>query len=144
MTARFLHEQPLSTIDEPGSEPAVLSRLVPNDTLIAVSGSVANAAAVATLPAVVGKTNYITGFQCTALGATSLANVEVTIAGLQGGTLTYMFQFPAGVTLLAQALNVQFSRPLKASGQNVAIVATLPAGGAGNTKANMNVQGFVV
>lgn len=108
------------------------------------SGIVANSNAVATLPAVSGKTNYITGFSCTGLGATALANVVITVAGLIGGTASYNFQFPAGVTNICTPVHVTFPVPIPASATNVAIVVTLPAAGAGNTSASCNAYGFVL
>jgi len=110
--------------------------------VVASSGVVANAAAAAAIAAVAGKTSYLSGFQCSALGATALANVTVTVTGAAGGTLSYKFQFPAGVTVLATLLNVVFDPPIAASAPNTAITVTLPAGGAGNTDAITNAEGF--
>ena len=110
--------------------------------VVASSGVVANASAAASIAAVAGKTSYLAGFQCTALGATALANVTVTITGGLGGTLSYKFQFPAGVTVIAAPLVVLFDPPIAASAVNTAITVTLPAGGAGNTDAITNVQGY--
>jgi hypothetical protein len=106
------------------------------------SGNVANASAVATLAAVSAKTNYITGFQVTAAGATAASVVNVTVTGLITGTATYTFVFPAGVTTAAQSLIVSFETAVKASGVNTAIVVTLPAGGTGNTNAAVAAQGY--
>jgi hypothetical protein len=106
------------------------------------SGNVANATATASLPAVAGKTNFLTGFQCTATGATGALVVNVTVTGLVTGTATYTFVFPAGVTVQATSLIVSFVTPVKASAVNTAIVVTLPAGGTGNTNAAVNVQGY--
>jgi len=108
----------------------------------ASSGNVANAAAVASLPAVAGKTNYLTGFQCTAAGATGALVVNVTVTGVIGGTLTYSFAFPAGVAVQATPLVMSFNPPLKASAVNTAITVTLPAGGTGNTNAAASIQGY--
>lgn len=108
----------------------------------ASSGNVAAGAAVATLPGVAGKTTYITGFQCTAAGSTGALVVTVTVAGVITGTMSYTFSFPAGITVGATPLVVNFPRPIPASGQNVAIVVTLPSGGAGNTNATTSAQGF--
>lgn len=108
----------------------------------AASGNVANTAAVATLAASAGKTTYITGFQCTATGSTAAAVVNVTVAGVITGTMTYTFVFPAGVTTLATPLNVTFSNPVPASAANTTIAVTLPAGTAGNTNEACNAQGF--
>lgn len=116
----------------------------PGTPLSASSGQVANGSAVATLAGAAGLTTYITGFQCTALGATGALGVDVTVAGLLGGTATYTFLFPAGVAALATPLIVTFPQPLPASAVNTSIVVTLGASGAGGTKANVNAQGFRV
>jgi hypothetical protein len=106
------------------------------------SGVVANAAAVATLPAKAGETAYLMGFQVTAAGASAASSVTLTIAGLAGGTISMGFTFPAGVGVPAQPLVVQYLVGLAASGPGVAIVITLPAGGAGNVSASVTAQGF--
>jgi hypothetical protein len=69
--------------------------------------------------------------------------VQVTVVGTLGGTLTYVFAVPAGATVGAAPLVVQFSQPIPANGQNVAIVVTLPALGAGNTNAAVCAHGFL-
>lgn len=104
------------------------------------SGNVANASAVATLAAVSGRTNYITGFQVTSAGATGPLAVNVTVTGLITGTATYTFvhgTVPALTTLI-----VPFDRPIPASATNTAITVTLPASGAGGLNAAACVQGF--
>jgi len=110
----------------------------------ASSGNQANAPAIATLPAVSGKTNYLTGIDFTGGGAAAGGLVTATIVGLLGGTRTYTFTVPTGVTLGAQPLLLPFNPPLTASASNIAIVVTLPALGAGSTNASSNAQGYVV
>lgn len=110
--------------------------------ITATSGNVANASAVATLPGAVGKTTYITDFECTASGATGALVVNLAITGTISGGQTYTFVFPAGVTTAAQPLLVTFPTPIPASATNTAIVVTLPAGGTGNTNAACNAQGY--
>lgn len=105
------------------------------------SGNVANGSAVAQLAAVSGKTNYITGLQITAAGATAALVANVTVTGT-GTTMTYTFVFPAGATTAAQSLIVDFPVPVGASATNTAIVVTLPASGAGGTNAAVSVQGY--
>jgi hypothetical protein len=119
--------------------PSVNMRPIP---VVASSGVVANGNAVATLTADADSTVYLTGFQFTALGATALANVQATVTGLRGGTMTYEFQFPAGVTAIATPMIVNFPFPLAAVGPGTNVVVTLPAAGAGNTVAIANAQGF--
>lgn len=107
------------------------------------SGNVANATATATLAAPgAGITNYLTGFEITAAGATAAAVVLVTVTGTIGGTMTFVFAVPAGATAPATPLIVAFPEPIPASAANVAIVVSLPALGAGNTNAAVVAHGF--
>lgn len=109
----------------------------------ASSGNVAASAAVATLAGAAGKTTYICGFRMTGLGATVLATVNATVAGLVGSvTLTYTFQAPLGVTVSATPLGDQFNPCIPASAQNTAIVVTLPSLGTGNTNAAASAWGY--
>jgi hypothetical protein len=108
----------------------------------ATSANQANAQAVATLAAAVGKTTFITGFQVTASGATAGLPVTVTVAGVITGTMNYTFTFPAGVLVPATPLVVAFPTPVPGSAVNTAIVVTLPASGAGGTNATVAAQGF--
>lgn len=106
------------------------------------SGNVGNASAIATLAAAAGKFTFITGFQITALGATAAANVRATLAGIIGGTIGFNFAFPLGAAVPAVPFIVTFPIPLASALVNTAIVLTLPAGGAGNTNAEVSAQGF--
>lgn len=108
------------------------------------SGNVANAAAVATLPAVAGKTTYITGFEVTGAGATAAAVVGVTVAGVISGTMTYTHAAVAGATALNPQLLVRFGIPIPASAVNTAIVVTVPALGAGNTNSTVVAHGYQI
>lgn len=105
------------------------------------SGNQANANAVATIPALAGQVAFITAIEIYAGGATAAALVDVTIAGLLGGAKVLPFGVPAGATLSAAPLVVEFDRPIPASAVNTAITATLPALGAGNTKARVVLRG---
>lgn len=112
-------------------------------SLVATSGNVANAAAVATLAAVAGKTNYVSGVQFVSAGATAASVVQATIAGLIGPTTaTYPYAAVAGATLMGPVLNLKFDPPIPANAANLAIVATLPALGAGNTAASTTIYGY--
>lgn len=106
------------------------------------SGNVANASAVATLAAAVGKTTYITGFQVTSGGATAASLKSVTITGLLGGTATYTIGVVAGAAAPNAHLVVTFTPPIPGSATNTAIVVTVPALGAGNTNATVTAHGF--
>jgi hypothetical protein len=116
---------------------------IPVGSPVAVSsGNVANANAVATIPAALNLTNYLASVQFSAAGATAASVVVATVTGVIGGPLSYIFTAPAGATLGATPLVLAFDPPLMATGPNVAIVATLPALGAGNTNAATSVSGF--
>lgn len=120
--------------------------LVPSGAtnVAASSGNVANATATATLPAVAGKTNYVTGFSITGGGATTATLVTATLTGVVGGPLSYTFGAPAGVTTAALPLVVELETPIPGSAPNTAVSISLPALGAGNTNAAVNIHGYVV
>lgn len=106
------------------------------------SGNVANVNAVATLPALANKTTYISSVTFTAAGATAGAVVVATVTGLLGGTLSYVYTVPAGATVAAPQMTLNFDPPLPALAYNTPIVCTLPALGAGNTNAAASATGF--
>lgn len=108
------------------------------------TGTIANAIAVATIPAVAGKTAYITGFTITSSGATAALVVTPTIVGVAtgGGNLTYSYSVVAGVTLANALLQEKFSPALPAVAPNTQIQVVLPALGAGNTNATIVATGF--
>ncbi len=110
----------------------------------ATSGNVANDAAVAALPAVPAKTNYVTGFEITGAGATAASVVVATLVGLLGANASFIYSVVAGATLRNESIIVEFSKPIPASAPNAAITLTLPALGAGNTNACVNIHGYVV
>lgn len=110
--------------------------------LVAGSGNVANATAAATLTGTASTTVYLAGFEMTAAGATAALPVTCTLTGLLGGTRSLTFDFPAGVLVGATPLQVEFLPALPAAAVNTPIVASCPAGGAGNTNATMMAHGF--
>src|SRR5262245_54062913 len=117
----------------------------PATPVAASSGNVANATAAASVAA--GGANvmsYLSGFECTAGGATAAATVNVTVTGVLGGTMTYNFGVPAGVDAATTPLVVEFNPPLQASALNTAIQVSMAALGAGNAHAAVNVHGFQV
>lgn len=95
------------------------------------------------MPAVGGKTNYLTGFEVTGGGATVGSIVTVNIVGALGGTLGYRIAVPTGAAIGAQPLIVEFNPPLPASGTNVAIIVNVGAFGAGNTDMAVAAHGYV-
>ncbi|HET8744308.1 MAG TPA: hypothetical protein VFM98_01795 [Ramlibacter sp.] len=108
----------------------------------AASANGAASAITATMPAVPGKINYLTGFEITSGGATAASLVDVTITGIAGGTLTYVLGVVAGATAANAPLLVEFTKPVPASDQNIAITVNVPSLGAGNTKARAVIHGF--
>jgi hypothetical protein len=99
------------------------------------------------LPAIVGKTNYLEGFDITGSGATGASVIEANIAGLNGGTIYYELPIVAGVNLAAFPLSgpvysIRFPEPIPATGANVAITLTVPSFGAGNTNSSATLYGF--
>lgn len=143
-SADGLNETPVAIANPLPISPAA-GNLPPGATAVnGASGNVAAASAAASLPAVASKTNYVTGFQITAAGATAASVVSVTLTGLISGTATYTFVAPAGVTAQATPLIVSFPAPIPASAVNTAITVTCPSLGSGNTNATANIQGYVI
>jgi hypothetical protein len=111
----------------------------------AASGNVGAAAATVSLPAVSGRTNYVSGFSVTGLGATGALTLQITLGSLVGSvTQTYIYEVPAGVTTAAPTLVVTFNPPIPASAANTAITLTVPSFGTGNTNASANVWGYLI
>lgn len=108
------------------------------------SGNVTNAVATATIPAVAGKTAYISGFTISGAGATAALAVSPTITGIISGTRTFTYAAVAGVGALNPILDVQFCPPIPASAVNQAIAVSCPALGAGNTNNTVNAYGFYI
>lgn len=113
-------------------------------TQVTASATGAAAAIVATLPAVAGVAQYLTGFQVTGSGATAASVIVVTVTGVISGTMSYALAIPAGVAVAVQPLIVPFAQPVAASANNVAIAVNVPSFGAGNTNAAVAAQGFYV
>jgi hypothetical protein len=110
--------------------------------LTGTSGNVANAQAQATLAAVSGKTNYLTGLYVSGGGSTAGLGVTVTVSGTTGSSIFFPVVAPVGALLPMQGLQLTFTPPIPASGANVAITATMPALGAGNLYAGVVITGF--
>lgn len=109
--------------------------------LTATSANLVNAQGTATLAGAANKFTYITGFQCTASGATAGLAVTVTVTGITT-PLNFTFTYPAGIAVPANPLIVNFPQPIPSSAQNTAIVVTLPASGAGGTNATVSAYGY--
>ncbi len=108
----------------------------------ASSGNVAAAIATATLPAVAGRTTWLTGFDITGSGATAGVPVVVTVTGLSLGTLSYVYCAAIGATVANTPVGVQLQNPIAASAVNTPIVITCPSLGAGNTNNIVNIRGY--
>lgn len=101
----------------------------------------ANASLTRTVDAVVGRVHYVTGFDISIGGATAGSLKLVTLAGLTGGTQTFVLAVPTGVAL-GSTLCVRFPQAIPSSAANTAVVLTVPALGAGSTNANANLYGY--
>ena len=110
---------------------------------LATSGNVAAAVATATLPAVPGKLNYITGFSVTGTGATAGQAVVITVTGLSGGTITFTTASATGVAAGNALFNYEFPAPHPASAINTAIVVSCATLGAGSTNNVTNAFGYI-
>lgn len=113
--------------------------------IAAASGNVAAAVATATLTAEPAGSNrkiYLCGFQATGAGSTAGAAVNLTVTGLEAGTLTYTFTAPVGVLVPAQPLIVIFDPPLPAASKTTDVVVSMPSLGAGNTNAAIVANGY--
>lgn len=112
--------------------------------ITAASGKVAAATAEATLPAVAGKTTFISGFSITGSGATDGLPVIVTVTGTISGTLSYIYVAAAGVLVANTPLHVRFNPPIPGSAVNTAIVVSCPTLGAGNTHNSAVASGYTI
>ena len=94
------------------------------------------------MPAVPGKTNYVTGIEFTPGNATAVAYVIATLVNILGTTLTFIVQV-AGTGAVGSSNNqYSFNPPLPASAINTAVTLTMPALGAGNADASVNIHGY--
>lgn len=110
--------------------------------VVADSQTAAAAVATATLAAVAGKRNYVTGLCVSGLGATAATGVEATLTGL-GTTLKFVVPVVAGVGLGNTPVVLLFGDGIPASADNTAIVLSVPSYGSGNTKSDVALWGFV-
>jgi hypothetical protein len=91
-----------------------------------------------------GTTVFIESFRIEGLGATAASVIAATLTGVQGGTITYEVNIPAGATVaIAPVTDSWPGRGLPASGAGVAITLNVPSFGAGNTFSEAEVQGYV-
>ena len=135
---------PITITNAIGAEITTVNPFPGGTPLAVTSGNAANASAVATLPAVATRLNYLSGFDVTGSGATAGFPVVVTIAGLAAGTMTYTYAATAGVLVLNTPINIRLPVPLPASAVNIAITVTCPALGLGATNNVVNAFGYLV
>lgn len=107
----------------------------------ATSGVVANASAVASMPAVSGRTNFITGLSVTGSGATTATIVGAALTGPATG-MTWMYGVVAGASVKNPDLILSFTPPIPAGAANSALTLTVPALGSGNLYATANIWGY--
>ena len=97
-----------------------------------------------TLPSFSGLITYITGFDVTGGGATSAADIAVTLTGTNStNTPTWFVAIPAGAT--SNVLPITFPRfapAMPAVDINTSLVVNVPSFGAGNTNAACNAYGY--
>ncbi len=110
----------------------------------ASSGNIANGTASASLAASPSFINYITGFHITGAGASAGAAVQVTVTGVIGGTMTFVYAANSGPTSGNSPLSIVFPEPIPATAANTAITVSCPALGAGNTNNAVVIYGFRV
>lgn len=109
--------------------------------VLATSGTVAAAAATATMPATSGWKNYVQGVRCSGGGATAASIVTLTLSGTFNN-IVQTVAVPAGVTAAIVPVEFNFVPALPASDSNTAIVVSMPSLGAGNTVASCHIWGF--
>jgi hypothetical protein len=107
----------------------------------AIQVAAANAAAVATLPAVAGKTNYLTGFYFTAGNGLS-EDLTCTIVGVLGGTWSFVLALSANQSVAPVCDSLV--QPFPASAVNTALVATIPASGVGGGAIAIVLTGYAL
>lgn len=108
------------------------------------ASSVAGAAqaVAASLSALPGKTNYVTGITITGSGSTLGSVVLATLSGLTVQDLKFAVAAPANLLSPIQPVDVQFDPPIPASAVNVAITLSIPSVGLGNTSLVANIYGY--
>lgn len=132
-------------------QPALGPEPIAPASIIVNGGNVTNGANVnVALPAVVGKTNWVTGFDLSGSGATGASQIDVTLTGVSGGTPHFGFTIPAGVNLAAPlgvagpVVSVRFPPPgLPANATNQAITLVVPGFGSGNLETSATLYGYV-
>ena len=103
-----------------------------------------NAQQAPSIGGVAGTTAVVKQALILGLGATAATEVQATLAGVLGGTITLPVAVPAGATVPITPVQALFGdEGLPASGAGQAITLTLPAFGAGNTFEQASVIGYI-
>jgi len=115
---------------------------VPGPVNAFASGNQPNGIASAIMPAVAGKTNYVTGITITSAGATAPSVVLAQLGGILGQALVLAYPVTTGSLVANPTLSLTFSPPLQGTGPNTQVTATLPALGVGNLYASVMLYGY--
>ena len=110
--------------------------VVGNKFPIAASATGTTGIVTATMAADTAKTNFICGFVITSVASAATAG-NATVTGVQGGPLNFTMVDPTSQGILG----VAFPACISATGKNVAIVVTKPAG-ANTTIAAVTTWGY--
>ena len=131
--------EPVQVVDNNGNTQLFTVGGMPNTAAqTETSATTAAGASInATVPAVAGKTSWITGFDVT-LGTGTAAAGTVTVTGL-ANQLNYVVATPAAG---ANVYSIRFAQPIPASAVNAAITVTVPAIGGASAVNAVNVFGY--
>jgi hypothetical protein len=103
----------------------------------------ANVALAASIGGIPGLVTIVQTIRIVGLGATAATEVQATLTGVQGGTITYPVNVPAGVAVpITPVVDSWGGRGLVGNAVGATVTLNLPAFGAGNTFAEVEIQGY--
>lgn len=111
-----------------------------SNAVIGTNTQAVNTACNSTLPAVAGKTNYVTGISVHTQGGSAAAAGAVTLGNLVGG-VTLNFAVGAAANNPVQ-FDITFPSPIPANAANLVTTLTVPALGANTGAVTSNIYGF--
>jgi hypothetical protein len=111
-------------------------------TSVAASGTGTTAAVTATLPATIGRINFLCGVIITVSNANSAGAANATVTGLQASTLNIGVVWNALAGPIPAPIVIPFSPCQPATAPNVAVVVTSPAVGSGATLNTVKIFGY--
>lgn len=118
--------------------------LYPNEAMpITASATGTTSAITATLPAVAGRTVFLTSIVVTSSGATAAGSSTVTVTGTVGGSLSFVYPQVAIANNNQAPLDVFYEPAVQASSSNTAISATVTLG-AGTTAGAVTLTGYMI